>query len=100
MNAPADADFVFILIRPSLAAKPKAALALRYAKVEMVPPHPGEFGEIARGLGRIVRGAKTGHWRTLTMREAFLNTCITFEVLCWFFVGECIGKRSLIGYQV
>ena len=75
-------------------------MALRYAKVEMVPPNPTEFGEVARGIKNIIVGAKTGRWRQLTVREAWLNTLITVEVICWFYVGECIGKRSLVGYQV
>ncbi len=33
-------------------------------------------------------------------QEAWINTLVTAEVVCWFFVGECIGKRSLIGYNV
>lgn len=76
------------------------ALFARYAKVELVPPNPTELPEIARGFGRLVRGAKTGAWKNLTVKEAWLNTLITVEVICWFFVGEVIGKRSLVGYQV
>ena len=26
--------------------------------------------------------------------------CIPFQVACWFFIGECIGKGSLVGYNV
>ena len=33
-------------------------------------------------------------------QEAFINTVVAVEVGCWFFVGECIGKGTLIGYQV
>ena len=88
-----------ILLQPS-ASKPKVATFVRYAKVELVPPKPTELGEVASGFGNVLRGFRTGAWRNLTVKEAWLNTLVTVEVLCWFFVGECIGKRSLIGYQV
>ena len=29
-----------------------------------------------------------------------MNTLITAEIALWFFVGECIGKGSLVGYKV
>jgi len=34
------------------------------------------------------------------LQEATVNTLITIEVACWFFVGEIIGKGTLIGYNV
>ena len=34
------------------------------------------------------------------LQEAFINTCVAVEVGCWFFIGECIGKGGLIGYDV
>jgi len=34
------------------------------------------------------------------LQEATVNTMITIEVLCWFFVGEIIGKGNVIGYQI
>lgn len=52
------------------------------------------------GFGNLIRGARTGAWRKLTVKEAWLNTLVTVEVLCWFFVGEVIGKRHVRGYDV
>lgn len=34
------------------------------------------------------------------LQDATLNSLIAIEVLMWFYVGECIGKRSLIGYDI
>jgi len=34
------------------------------------------------------------------VKEAAINTVVGLEVFCWFFIGECIGKGSLVGYQV
>lgn len=66
------------------------------ALVELRPPTPMEIPAAIRdGIG-IFRT----RWRDLTVREAWLNFLVTTEVVCWFFVGECIGKGNLIGYQV
>jgi hypothetical protein len=34
------------------------------------------------------------------VKEATINTIVGLEIFCWFFIGECIGKGSVIGYQV
>ena len=34
------------------------------------------------------------------LQEAVINAVVTTEVLCWFFIGECIGKGSLVAYKV
>ena len=52
------------------------------------------------GFGKLVSGARQGNWKRVTVKEGFVNTLITLEVLCWFFVGEVIGKRHLRGYDV
>lgn len=50
------------------AATPKFITFLKYARVEMTPPKPGEFKEVAKGFGNLARGFKTGRWRQLTVR--------------------------------
>jgi F-type H+-transporting ATPase subunit g len=82
------------------AAKPRFATFVRYAKVELIPPMPNEFGEVARGFGGLLRGIRTRSYRDMTVKEAWINTLVGVEVLCWFWVGECIGKGSLVGYNV
>ena len=81
-------------------ARPKLNTFLHYAKVEMVPPSPAELPQVARTFSSILRSARTGGYRNLTVRQAWLNTLVAVEVACWFFVGECIGKRALVGYDV
>ncbi|XP_051174442.1 ATP synthase subunit g, mitochondrial-like [Leptopilina boulardi] len=82
------------------AAKPKINTAVRYAKVELVPPKLSEIPQIAASVKKIIHSAKTGAYRELTIKEAWLNTLVCIEVYCWFFIGECIGKRHLPGYNV
>ncbi|KAG7203389.1 hypothetical protein KM043_013459 [Ampulex compressa] len=89
------------LVKTSLVlAKPQIELFLRYAKVELVPPKISDIPAIKSGIGRLIHSAKTGGYRNLTVREAWLNTLVGIEVLCWFYVGECIGKRHIVGYDV
>ncbi|CRK86327.1 CLUMA_CG000224, isoform A [Clunio marinus] len=82
------------------AAKPKFGVFLRYAKVELTPPSPSDIPAIRNGIVKLMSGAKTGAWKNLTVREAWLNTLIGMEVCFWFYVGECIGKRHFVGYEV
>lgn len=81
-------------------ARPKLNVFLRYAKVELTPPTPADIPAIRNGIARIISGARTGAWKNLTIKEAWLNSLVTAEVFFWFYVGECIGKRHLVGYKV
>merc|ERR1712142_446963 len=81
------------------AASPRLATFGKYAAVELTPPSPAELGGVASGLGNIVKGAQGG-WKNLTTKEAALNTLVAIEVVCWFYIGECIGKRAIVGYHV
>lgn len=52
------------------------------------------------GFVKLIKGAQTGAWKNTTVREGWLNALVTVEVLCWFYVGECIGKRHYVGYNI
>merc|ERR1711994_406189 len=41
-----------------------------------------------------------GKWKTVSVKEATVNACVAAEVMCWFFIGEIIGKGTIVGYQV
>lgn len=92
----------FLLSTAALLAqgRPKFQTFLKYAAVELTPPTPGDLPAIRAGLGKIVSGARTGAWKNTTVKEAWLNTLVTIEVFCWFYIGECIGKRHFVGYDV
>merc|ERR1712045_863848 len=81
-------------------AKPRFATFLKYGKTELAPPTPGELIQGVGQAAKLVSSAATMQFRHLTVKEAWLNTLVGVEVACWFFVGECIGKGSLIAYQV
>ncbi|CAF1465456.1 unnamed protein product [Rotaria magnacalcarata] len=70
-----------------------------FARVELRPPMPNEFGQIQQGFQKIVQSATTGAWRQLTVKQFALNTLVGLEVMFWFYMGECIGRGSIIGYR-
>ncbi|XP_076231838.1 ATP synthase F(0) complex subunit g, mitochondrial [Calliopsis andreniformis] len=82
------------------ATKPALQSLVYYGKVELVPPKFSDIPAIRSGIMKLINGAKTKRYREVTVREAWLNTLVTIEVLCWFYVGECIGKRHIVGYKV
>jgi len=80
--------------------QPKLATFGRYAKVELTPPSPGEIGQVITGSAGFVKNVLTFKWATATVGEATVNAIIVAEIACWFFIGECIGKGGLVGYDV
>jgi F-type H+-transporting ATPase subunit g len=72
----------------------------KYAKVELVPPGPGDLVGAVQGVGKLTGDALTFKWAQASMKDVAVNTVVVTEVACWFFIGECIEKGTLIGYQV
>ncbi|KAK1336408.1 hypothetical protein QTO34_004215 [Cnephaeus nilssonii] len=81
-------------------SKPRLATFWHYAKVELIPPTPAEIPTAIQSFKKIVRSAQTGSFKQLTVKEALLNGLVATEVCMWFYVGEIIGKRNIIGYNV
>nr|ALS04563.1 mitochondrial ATP synthase subunit g [Pseudodiaptomus poplesia] len=93
-----------VLVRAATAwgrfALKDVATAMKYAKVELAPPGPSDLVGSVKGVGNVVKDVLTFRWAQATMKEATVNTLVAAEIAGWFFIGECIGKGSLIGYQV
>ncbi|XP_013191961.1 ATP synthase subunit g, mitochondrial [Amyelois transitella] len=81
-------------------ARPKFNIFMKYARVELAPPKLSEIPQVKAGIAKLLNSAKTGAWKQLTVKQATLNTLVGAEVLFWFYVGECIGKRHIVGYNV
>ncbi|CAD1469141.1 unnamed protein product, partial [Heterotrigona itama] len=81
-------------------AKPAIRNIVYYGKVELVPPKVSDISAIRAGFSNLISAAKNKRYLDLSVREAWLNTLVGIEILCWFFVGECIGKRHIVGYKV
>merc|ERR1711872_413833 len=82
-------------------AKPRLALFKTYAKAELAPPlRPAEFVDAAKAAGQLGTSLIKGRCLLFTPKDALTNLGVLAEICCWFYVGECIGKGSLIGYNV
>merc|ERR1711976_110154 len=82
------------------ATVPRLQKFWKYAAVELKPPTPAEFPAVSAGFSNLMKSAATGKYKQVTVKQAWVNTLVTIEIACWFFVGECIGKRSIVGYQI
>ncbi|XP_005097772.1 ATP synthase subunit g, mitochondrial [Aplysia californica] len=80
--------------------RPKLATAWKYSKVELRPPSFSEIPEVQHGFQKLIASYRTGAYKQLTVREAWLNTLIGAEIFFWFVAGECIGKGGVIGYNI
>jgi F-type H+-transporting ATPase subunit g len=81
-------------------AKPKLNVFVKYAKVELAPPMPADIPRAISDATTKIANLQKQTFRNWTVRDAAINTVVGLEVFCWFFIGECIGKGSLVGYQV
>lgn len=69
------------------------------AKVELAFPGPSEWPQVMSGFSKVVKSAKTGAFANLTVKEGAKNALVFIEVASLFYVGEIIGRGSIIGYD-
>ena len=70
------------------------------AKVEMLPPKLSDWPAIKKSFVGLKEAALKAKFLDITVKEATANTLVVVEIAFWFYVGEVIGRRSLIGYNV
>ena len=82
------------------AAQPHLNTFWGHARVELGPPGPSQWPQIKEGFRNIYNSGASGKFLDMTVAEATRNTLVAVEVACWFYIGEIIGRRSLVGYNV
>ena len=66
----------------------------------MLPPKLSEWPAIKKSFIGLKEAALKGKFLDITVKEATVNTLVAVEIAFWFYVGEVIGRRSLIGYNL
>merc|ERR1711973_92574 len=67
----------------------------RAVKIELRPPTRADFPKAISELKAHRQNAINGRFMDLTIPDILANTAVAIEVLCWFFVGEIIGRGEL-----
>lgn len=70
------------------------------AKVEMRPPSPSDWPVIKKAFLNLKDVTISGRFLNVTVKEGVANTLVAVEIAMWFYVGEIIGRRSIVGYNV
>ncbi|CAH8442992.1 unnamed protein product [Schistosoma turkestanicum] len=78
---------------------PRLTKFREYAAVELRPPTKADFKPAMEQAMKLVDAYKSGAWKNVSVKEGLVNAVVTAEVLCWFFIGEVIGRRSVLGYS-
>lgn len=73
---------------------------VKYMKVEMAPPSLMEIFKAPGELRSVWRTWRSGAWKDIKVETAWVNFLIFVEILLWFFVGEVIGRGSILGYKL
>ena len=79
---------------------PTLKTSWKYAKVELRPPTPGEIAESVPLAANGLKNLASMQFLNQPVKKVFQNVLVATEVTLWFFIGEVIGRKSLIGYNV
>merc|ERR1712168_1224751 len=80
--------------------RPKVQNFAKNASVEMAPPSPGEFmGELNVLKNDILSGKSAARTSNMTVNEVTAKGLVLVEVALIFYLGEMLGRKSIIGYS-
>ncbi|KAI6230337.1 ATPase domain containing protein [Aphelenchoides fujianensis] len=67
---------------------------------ELAPPMTRDWPAVKKDFAQLLKSIQAKEYKNLTVREFAVYTAVGIEVICWFFVGEMIGRWSPTGYVV
>uniref|UniRef100_A0A7E4UN05 ATP synthase subunit g, mitochondrial n=1 Tax=Panagrellus redivivus TaxID=6233 RepID=A0A7E4UN05_PANRE len=72
----------------------------KVAKRELAPPKTTDWPLIKKEFNAVVKFIETKQYNNLSVREALVYAGVGLEIIFWFFIGEIIGRRYIVGYLV
>ncbi|EFO24245.1 ATP synthase g subunit family protein [Loa loa] len=67
---------------------------------ELKPPTLEEWPAVKKDFRQMMDVITSRSYTQWTVMDTLVRTCVAVEIICWFFVGEAIGRRSFAGYIV
>merc|ERR1712212_247264 len=78
------------------ACVPKLRTGMKYAKTEIMPPTPGEFGAYRNAPGYVPFSVQA--MQSWTVKETIMKALVVVDIYFFFRIGEVMGRRSFVGY--
>jgi F-type H+-transporting ATPase subunit g len=71
-----------------------------YLREQMQPPRMSQWAEAKQQFRELLQTYSSGAYKQWTMKELFQRSLVAVEVAGFFIIGEMIGRRSIIGYNI
>ncbi|XP_047541363.1 ATP synthase subunit g, mitochondrial-like [Vanessa atalanta] len=78
----------------------KISVAKGFYQLEISPPKSAEMKKLQEDLDLVKEFIRSGCYKFITVRQAWLLFLVSLEVILWFFLGETFGKMHIVGYKV
>ncbi|CAJ0936086.1 unnamed protein product, partial [Mesorhabditis belari] len=67
---------------------------------ELRPPTSSDLPKIKSEWQKLCKDVQSQTYKNFTVRELLVSVAVGMEICAWFFVGEMIGRRNIVGYLV
>nr|XP_026484855.1 ATP synthase subunit g, mitochondrial-like [Vanessa tameamea] len=78
----------------------KISVAKGFYQLEISLPKSAEMKKLQEDLDLVKEFIRSGCYKFITVRQAWLLFLVSLEVILWFFLGETLGKMHIVGYKV
>jgi len=63
-------------------------------------PSPAALGEAQTGITNFIASFRNSSWRKVTLGQAGQLSLVGIQIVGFFTIGEMIGRRNVIGYDI